>query len=183
MNDKRDLQDLASNLDKLTEEGGPLLRLVCEVRKSNTLATRNVRLQMMSLFALFLCLACLLFLSFIFYEGLEALEKSEAHLAEVTSTLATVQDSVGEVKTEVDQAPKIVADDSGRLKVVAQVRLDDSFTERTPKELKKSPPATKPDPLPVSAMSKSPSLLEAKRPSLKRVEIPIDVKNAAESDD
>jgi hypothetical protein len=123
----QDLKDLARGLDELTEERGPLVRLIREVDKSNKLALRNVRLQVMSLIALFLCLACLLFLAFIFYQGLGKLSQSEAHVAELAAQLTTVQNSVGEVRSEVKDAPKIVADNRGKLKVIANVQIPDDF--------------------------------------------------------
>ena len=189
MNDKKDLQDLALNLDKLTGEEGPLLRLVCEVRKSNDLALRNVRLQMLSLFALFLCLVCLLFLSFVFYEGLYKLEQSEAHLAAVTQKLASVEASVGEVRDEVEEAPKIVADDSGQLKVVANVRLDETLlqAQQSLSRLKASNEEVgKHLESAMDIMGSGDSLQsypKVKSKPARKVEIPIDVKKAAEADD
>jgi hypothetical protein len=119
---KRDLKELAESLEELTDEEGPLVRLICEVRKSNELALRNVRLQILSLAVLALCLICLVGLVFFFQEGLRALSKSEAAIAQLAA-------QVDEVGQEVDEGPKIVADDKGQLKIVAEVELEEGFGE------------------------------------------------------
>lgn len=134
----KDLQDLARGLDELTEEGGPLVRLICEVRKSNALALRNVRLQLLALFSLFLCLVCLLFLCFLFYKGVDELTRTQNDIVDLASDLRAVANSVGEVKDEVQEAPKIVADDRGKLKIVANVRLDDDFITSAKRQLRSS---------------------------------------------
>jgi hypothetical protein len=117
----QDLKDLARGLDALTDEGGPLLLLISEVRRSNRLALRNVRLQIMSLATLALCLVLLAALSYFFQQGLMALTESKSQLEGVTKQLNSTQSAVTTVDEKLSAAPKIVADDSGQLRVVATI--------------------------------------------------------------
>jgi hypothetical protein len=133
-----ELKNVATGLDELTAKGGPLQLLLGEVRTSNKLALRNVRLQIMSLVALFFCLVCLFLLSLIFYQGLTSLAKAEENISVLADRLSDTEFSVAGMEEKLEDAPKIVADDSGQLQVVATVKVDESFGEEPKNDIQKS---------------------------------------------
>ena len=181
---EKDTKELAAGLELLTEPGGPLHLLIDEVRNSNSLALRNVRLQILSLVALFLCLVCLFFLSYVFYEGMAKLSRSEGHLESIMVRLENTEFSVASMEEEMAEAPKIVADNEGKLTVVATIQLEEGYgelqqkvgegVEEAEQELDR-------------ALSKVLGIAPASRPKKRRaaarptkVEIPLDMQEAHE---
>jgi hypothetical protein len=129
-----DIRELAGGLEELTSEEGPLYLLVCEIRKSNSLALRNVVLQFISLVLLALCIIGIVLIGFLFHRGTVALTQSEQHLQYRTKHMQSTGESVAHVLEQQEEAPKIVSDDQGQLRVVATVKLNEDFAEPAAEE-------------------------------------------------
>lgn len=151
-----ELKELAEGIDELTGKDGPLHRLIDEVRNSNRLALRNVRLQIVSLSVLALCLICLLVLSLFFYLGLAKLIRSESHLELLSVGIQNTENTIDSVKEELHEAPKIISDNAGKLRVVATVSADETLSNPG-----------------------NPAVFGATSPS--KVEIPLNIADATES--
>ena len=171
---------LTRELKALTEKDGPLVLLVEEVRKSNRLALRNVRLQFMSLAVLIICLLCLILLGFYFHKGLVSLVSSEERVAELTNRFNVTESAVTSVETRLAEAPKIVADDSGQLKVVANVERHEPQIYNVPeKPLKKESKKELKKRMKESARlaEENPETIQEAIPPPEKIEIPLNMKD------
>lgn len=177
------IKDLTKELETLTDTDGPLVLLVKEVKKSN-------RLLKFALFGVTICLAGIFVVALTVFgvtqsllklkqeqvTALESLNGLKAYAKSTDSRVAAAQDALS-------GAPKIVADASGQLKVVAQIESNTlPISTTTPPDTK---PAKKKSFVPAGAKLVSSNQVVSDVPPMpapaeamlepKTVEIPIDM--------
>ena len=135
MNDKsKDIsQKVVADMENLTSPTGPLVQLVGEVKRSNSMALANhVRLRW-ALIAILFCLFVALAIVFSIQDATRNLEHLQAQQVQTASTLEklsvfakSTDDGVRDAQKSIEDAPRLVADENtGGLKIVATVHRED----------------------------------------------------------
>ena len=120
-------------LEALTASDGPLVQLVGQVRASNVLARKAMRLLYSISAALFVLTCILIFIVISLADTSRDMAAIEASAEDVLAKVALLNDrataqvtAMVAVRAQLDDAPKIVADEAtGRLKIVAVVDAPD----------------------------------------------------------
>jgi len=130
-----DIRELAGGLEELTAEDGPLYSLVCEVRRSNEVALRNVRLQLLSLVALTICIGLLALLTNTLGYCSDNLVAAEINLRVLTERVEITKNDISKMQGKLDTAPVVVSGKDGNLTMVLTTQeAPSAYTKQSAEE-------------------------------------------------
>lgn len=160
---------VAADLESLTDPDGPLVQLVLEVKRSNSLAASNQQRMRWALIALALSLLGVGAIVHMISSATSNLQRIQLQqddtarsLEKLTAVTKTTSEVVRDANEKIDNAPRIVADErTGGLKVVATVQHDEPSTV-VPLRAQVAPPVSKKPR--VAAAGKSPEPPAALQP-------------------
>jgi hypothetical protein len=120
------VKSLSRELGILTGVSGPLYVLVEQVRESNKLALSNQRSLRFTLGALFFCFLGIFYSLYLVDGAVDEVRSLQVQQAKSFEFAKSTDDKVDAAQRAIDEAPRIVADDMGGLRVVATVEVTEA---------------------------------------------------------